>query len=128
MSSGSSADPLTAYLAGQVTAEQLVVAVTAEYYRDARSGMRDTLRPVIEVIERAHPGVVELAGSQQSPGFAVRLANRPFPKRYEDELRTAVTAALETHPASRIPHPEHVSTKRGLFNRIFAAIRKVFSA
>src|SRR6266498_2029728 len=108
MSSGSSADPLTAYLAGQVTAEQLVVAVTAEYYRDSRSGMRDTLRPVIEVVERAHPGVVEVAGSQKSPGVAVRVANRACTKRYEDELRTAVTGALETHPAPNIPHPEHV--------------------
>ena len=128
MSSASSAESLSAYLAGQVTAEQLVAAVTAEYYRDAGNGMRDALRPVMDVIERAHPGVVELAGSTEGPGFVVRPADRPFPKRYEHDLRNAVTAAVQSHPASRITLPEQESRKVGLLHRIVAAVRKLFNA
>jgi len=129
MSSASSADDLLAgYLAGRVTAEQLVAAVTATYYQDAGNGTRDTLRPVIDVIERAHPGVVELTGSADRPGFAVRLAERQFPKRYEGELRSAVTAALQSHPASRISHPVQTAREPGLFRRIVAAVRNLFSA
>ena len=125
MSSDLSADDLlTSYLAGRLTAGQLATAVTTAYYGDGGRGTRDGLRPIVEIIERAHPGVVELASSSERPGFGVRLANRPFPKRYEQELRDAVRSALETrspHPASPVPRP-------GLLDRIVAAIRRVFSA
>lgn len=129
MSSDWSADDLLAgYLAGRLTAGQLAAAVTAEYYRETRNGKPETLRAIIEVIERAHPGVVELQASEQRPGFAVRLAERPFPKRYEAELRQAVERTLQTFPVARVPFPEEASRTPGLLQRIVAAIRRVFSA
>ena len=121
-------DALEGFVAGRVTAEQLVAAVTADFYRDARNGMRDALRPIIDVIERAHPGIVDLGRSAEPPGFAVKLAERPFPKRYESELRTAVSLVVQTHPASRIAHPEETVRKPGLLHRIVVAVRKLFSA
>lgn len=128
MSSASSADRLTAYLTGQLTAEQLVAAVTAEFYQNGRNGKRETWRPILDVVERAHPGVVELTASEQQPGFDVRLAERPFPKRYEAELRRAVEMVLHTLPASGVPFPAEAATKRGFLDRIVAAVRKLFNA
>ena len=122
MSSDSSANPLSAYLAGQLTTEQLVAAVSAEYYRERGpgGGSRAQLRPIIEIIERAHPGVVELSATAEKPGFGMRLAERPFPKRYEAELRRVVEGLVPA-PGSPLPAP-------GLFARFVAAVRKLFSA
>jgi len=127
MSSASSADQLTAYLTGQLTAEQLVAAVTAEFYQNGRNGKRETWRPILDVVERAHPGVVELTASEQEPGFDVRLAERPFPKRYEAELRRAVETVLQTLPASGVPFPAEVGRKPGFLDRIVAAVRRLFN-
>jgi hypothetical protein len=105
-----------------MTAQQLIGVVAAEYYREAGRGKREGLRPLMEIIERAHPGVVELAGSESHPGFSVKLAERPFPKKLESELRQAVENALgtgSTPHASPIPRP-------GLLRRIVDAIRRVF--
>jgi hypothetical protein len=123
MSSSSSVrETLEGFVAGRVKAERVVEAVADAYYgRDAGGGMRDALRPVIEIIERAHPGVVELAGTSDGPGFSVRLAERPFPKSLDVALRNAVVVALGTHPASPIPHP-------GFVARLFGAIRRFFTA
>ena len=128
MPSGSSPvkEALEAYVAGRVKAERLVVAVASEFYGDAGCGMRDALRPLIEVIDRASPGVVELGTLPGGAGFEVRLAERSFPKQHEAELRRAAEAVLSgggmreagcgmrdagyvkaaetTHPASRITH------------------------
>jgi len=129
MSSALSVDSALAdYVAGRMTAQQLVGVVAAEYYRDARGGMRDALQPVMDVIERAHPGIVELVGSAEKPGFAVKLAERPFPKRYESELRNAASGVLQTHPASPLPHLVEPNRRPGLFRRIVAAVRKLFGA
>jgi hypothetical protein len=123
MSSGPSVnEALQAYLAGRLTASQLAAVVAPEYYRETRNGKRETWRPIMDVIERAHPGIVELTSSTNSPGFAVRLAERPFPKKLEGELREAVTKVLDTGstlPASPVPLP-------GFFGRIIRAIRKIF--
>ena len=112
-------DALESYLAGRVKAERLVVTVAAEYYRDAANGKRETLRPLIDVIDRASPGIVELGTATGGPGFDIRLAERPFPKQHEAELRRAAEAVLSgggrreagyvkaaetTLPASRISH------------------------
>jgi hypothetical protein len=120
MSSASSvSDALDGYLTGRVTAGQLVAAVSAGYYREQGAESRAQLRPIIELIERVHPGVVELSGNGERPGFAVRLAERPFPKRYEAELRTLV-AGLDAAPRSPVPAPS-------LLSQILRAIRRVFS-
>ena len=118
-------DTLSGYLAGRVTAAELTAVVAGEYYRETRNGKRETLRPIMDVVERAHPGVVELSASSERPGFAVKLAERPFPKRLEPQLRSAVEQVANTFPVSRVPLPEP-TPKRGLLSRILAAIRRVF--
>jgi hypothetical protein len=121
MSSASSVnDALADYVAGRMTAQHLVGVVAAAYYGEGGRGKREALRPVIDVIERAHPGIVQLASASDKPGFSVKLAERPFPKTFENELRQAV-ASVVTLPPSPVPLP-------GLFARIVAAIRNVFSA
>src|SRR2546422_5762169 len=112
-------DALESYVAGRVKAERLVIAVSAEYYREARDGRREALQPLIDVIDRASPGIVELGSADGGPGFDLRLAERPFPKQFEAELRQAAETVLSgggmrdagwanptatTHPASRISH------------------------
>jgi hypothetical protein len=112
-------DALESYIAGRVKAERLVIAVSAAYYREAPNGKRETLQPLIDVIDRASPGIVELGTVQGGSGFDVRLAERPFPKQHEPELRRAAEAVLSgcemrdagwvnpaatPHPASRISH------------------------
>lgn len=125
MSSASSVnDALRGYLAGRLTAEQLVATIAAEYYRGTRNGERETWRPIVDVIERAHPGVVELRSSETHPGFDVRLAERPFPKGYEAELRQAVAATLVPVPGSQVPPPE--APTPGWLRRIVNALRRVF--
>lgn len=123
MSSGSSVnDALTDYLAGRVTADKVVTIVAAAYHGNGGrgNGKGNGLQPVIDVIERAHPGIVELTATGDKPGFSVRLAERPFPKRFETELRQAVASVL-IRPPSPVPLP-------GLFTRMVRAIRRVFSA
>jgi len=123
-------EALESYVAGRVKAERLVMAVAAEYYRDTLNGKREMLRPLIDVIDRASPGIVELGTVQGGSGFDVRLAERPFPKQYEAQLREAaatvlsgggmrdagwVNPAAATHPASRISLPGIMSWIRRLF-------------
>jgi hypothetical protein len=125
MSSASSVNSaLVDYAAGRLTAQQLVSVVAAAYYGDGRRWTRDGLKPVIDVIERAHPGIVELTSASENPGFSVRLAERPFPKGLEADLRQAVAAVVTSGvspPPSPVPRP-------GLFTRIVTAIRRIFSA
>ena len=85
---------LEGFVAGRVQAERLVIAVAAEYYRETRNGKRETLRPIIDVIDRASPGIVELGIVPGGAGFEIRLAERPFPSQYEAELRRAAEAVL----------------------------------
>jgi hypothetical protein len=121
-SSETSADRLNAYLAGHLSAEQLIATVTADYYRETRHGKRETLRPIMEVIEKAHPGIIELRGRAEKPGFAITVAGRPFPKQFEPELRQVITAVLGTGVV-----PGAAGTVRpGFFARIFRAIGAMF--
>src|SRR6266513_586634 len=92
--SSSIRDALEGYVAGRVKAERLVIAVSAAYYRDSRNGNRETLQPLIDVIDRASPGIVELGIVPGGAGFEIRLAERPFPSQYEAELRRAAEAVL----------------------------------
>src|SRR5438093_3847588 len=85
---------LEGFVAGRVQAERLVIAVAAAYYRDSRNGNRETLQPLIDVIDRASPGIVALGIVSGGAGFEIRLAERPFPKEYERELRGAAEAVL----------------------------------
>jgi len=117
-------DVLEAYVAGRVNAERLVITVTSAYYgRDGGRGTRDGLGPVVEVIDRASPGIVELGTVQGGAGFEVRLAERPFPKQWEGELRRAAEAVL--HAGERPGKGESRATVMG---RIIAAVRRLFTA
>ena len=119
-------DALAGYVAGRMTAEQLVSVVGAAYWsQELGAGRRGLLRPIIEVIERAHPGIVELTSTQDKPGFAVKLAERPFPKRYDADLRSAVQAVV-TNPGLSVPTPSSQLPSPGFFTRIVRAIRKIF--
>ena len=121
-------DALESYVAGRVKPERLVIAISAAYYGDSTNGNRESLQPLIDVIDRASPGIVELGTATSGPGFDIRLAERPFPKQYEAQLREAAEVVLSgggmrdagyvkavetTHRASRISHL--VSWIRSLF-------------
>ena len=110
---------LAEYLAGKVSADRVIVTVLVEHYQAKR---QRNLRPIVDVIERAHPGIVELKGSEGHPGFDVRLAERPFPKRYEGELKEAVRAVLANVTTEPLP----AATKPGFLQRLVAAVRKIF--
>lgn len=117
-------DALEGYVAGRTTAAQLVSVVAGAYYGEGGRGKRDGLQGIVEVIERAHPGVIELSSTNDRPGFVVRLAERPFPQQFEAELRAAVTTALiagSTLPQASVEKP-------GLLRRIVTAIRSMFTA
>ncbi len=135
MSSAASSinDVLAAYVAGRETAARVVAAVAEAYYRDRGKGKAEGLRPVIDVIERAAPGMVELVGSPDRPGFEIRLAHREFPKAYEPHLRRAAAAALsgggkrETVQVPDTPSTLTVSAS-GLWSRVVEAVRRLFTA
>ena len=117
---------LAEYAAGKLPAERLVSTVAAAYYGETRNGKRETWRPIMDVVERAHPGIVELKATLEGPGFAIGLAEWPFPKAFEGALREAVQDVLTTIPVSRPTFPDVPVRKSGLFARIFAAIRSIF--
>ena len=85
---------LEGFVAGRVKPERVVIAVAAAYYREPGTGKRETLRPIIDVIDRASPGIVELGIVPGGAGFEIRLAERPFPEEYAAELRRAAEAVL----------------------------------
>lgn len=123
MSSASSVnDALASYAAGRMTAQQLVGIVAGAYYGNQGVGRGEWLRPVMDVIERAHPGIVELSGINERPGFVVRLAERPFPKQLEPALRDATASVVRTD-TNHAPLPAP-----GLITRILRAIKRVFKA
>ena len=113
---------IAGYVAGRVKPEGLVALVSAAYYGDGGRGTRDGLKPLIDVIQRAAPGVVELAARPGGAGFAIRLAERPFSKQYEAELRRAA----ENYLLKNFLAVEGKGD--GLVGRALAAIRRLFSA
>jgi hypothetical protein len=120
-------DALESYVTGRMKAERLVIAVSAAYYGDPGNGTRRALQPLIDVIDRASPGIVELGSANGGPGFELRLAERPFPKQYEAELRRAAAAYLG-RVAAGTTAGEGGTTGPGLVSRIVAAVRRLFTA
>jgi hypothetical protein len=121
---------LEGYVAGRVAADRLVPAIAAEYYRSVDRRQREALRPVIEVIERAAPGVVKLARSEGGSGFDIGLAERPFSAEHEAELRLAAAAVLEqpwggAAPATPVPA---AAAPAGFWTRFMTRVRRLFSA
>lgn len=124
MSSDAVKGLLAGYLGGRVPAERLVPAVAAEYYRTVDRRTREMLRPIMEVIERAAPGVGQLARTEGGAGFDIRLAERPFPSSDQDALRRAVASALvEVSDSPPVP-----ASAPGLLARLVRAVRRLLSA
>lgn len=123
---------LAGYLTGRISAERLVPALAAEYFRTADRRTRDALRPVMEIVERAAPGVGRLARTEGGAGFDIRLAERPFPASDESALREAVSAALASGwgaAAGTSPVGPAVPVKApGFLSRLVRAVRRLFSA
>lgn len=121
-------ETLEGFVAGRVKVERVITAVAFAYYREAGGGKREALASLMEIIERAAPGVVELAGTERGAGFEVRLAERPFPQQYEAELRSAAQAVLR----AAWPEPEGRGTggegRGGLFARLVRALQRLFTA
>ena len=115
---------LEGYLAGRVKAERVVAEVAIAHYKDARGERSDGLRPIVDVIERAAPGVVELAAAENRPGFLIRAAERPFPREYEEQLRLAVEMVLREGGAGK--GEGGAPTQVGFLSRVLAAVRRVF--
>jgi len=118
---------LQAYLAGRVPAERVVATVAEEYYRETGDGKRETWQPLLDVIERAHPGIVQLAGSPGRPGFAIQLAERPFPTEYEPALKRAAEAILVTLGEEQQETGDE-RRQTGLVGRLLGSVRRLFSA
>jgi len=118
-------EELEGFVAGRVKAERVVEAVAAAYYGgEGGRGTRDGLKALMEIIERAHPGIVALAGTTEKPGFGVRLAERPFPKEYEADFREAVQAVL----GRGVSDVASTVTRPGLLSRLYSAVRRLFTA
>ncbi len=128
MSSASSAakDLLAAYVAGRVSAVRLVPAIAIEYYRSPDAKHRAALRPVMDVIERAAPGVARLARTESGAGFDIQLAEWPFPEAFERSLKEAAAGALAqwgtAAPAGA------AGTESGFWFRLIDRVRRLFSA
>jgi len=123
---------IAGYVAGRVKPERLVARVAATYYGGGKAGeggrgKREELRALIEVIDRASPGIVELGSVESGPGFGIRLAERPFPKRYEAELRRAAETYLLREKAGE-EAGEGGKGKGAVLARVLGAIRRLFSA
>src|SRR5260370_42235121 len=129
-------ETLESFLAGRAPAERVVIAVAAAYYGQPGGGQRERWRPLIDVIDRASPGIVELGGVAARPGFAVRLAERPFPRQFEAALRGAAAAVLatgsgdaDTPPAAEAPGLAATAIPAaGLVTRLVPAGRRLFRA
>lgn len=132
---------LAGYLDGRVPADRLIPALAAEYYRTGDQRTRDALRPIMDVIERAAPGVGQLARTAGGAGFDIRLAERTFPASDEAELRRAISSTLGAWgggggkaAVGAAPAGEGVSKGQptpeapGFLTRIFQAVRRLFSA
>lgn len=121
MSSDSSAveSALADYVAGRLAADALAPIVAAAFFDARGAERREALRPVLEVVERAAPGMVSLARADGVPGFALAAAGRSVAPAYEAELRRAAAAALEV-----LPPP---GRSGGVLDRLWGAVQRWFA-
>lgn len=131
MASSSSSDIkplLEGYVGGRIPADRLVPAVAAQYYGPGARARREGLRPLMDVIERAAPGIVQLARVAGGPGFDIRLAERPFPAEYEPDLRRAAQSVLEGGAALAGEPGAAAASGPGFWSRLLGRVRRLFSA
>jgi hypothetical protein len=123
-------EALAEYIAGRVEADRLIAIVAAAYYEGR--GTRDALQPLMDLVERVAPGVVALSKRDTTPGFGLILAERPFPRNHEPELRKVAEETLQRlpdspRPSSPVPPPV-ASPRPNFLRRALAAIQRLFSA
>ena len=133
------------FVAGRLSADRLVATVTGRFYGAAGKGEKEALRPVVELAERAAPGVVSLERTETGTGFEVRTVERVFPEAslaalrgeaakalsasWADPVEPAVSGARFQVPAPRTPDTGHQSPARqSWLSRVFSAVRRLFSA
>lgn len=104
---------------------RLVPAIAVEYYRSPDTKQRAALRPVMDVIERAAPGVARLARTESDAGFDIQLAERPFPETFEMSLKEAAAGALEQWGT---PPSAGTAAGAGFWGRLVDRVRRLFSA
>lgn len=137
MTSSSASSParraLEEFVAGKLPADRLVQAVAGRFYGTAGKGEKEALRPVIEVAERAAPGVVSLRTKESGMGFDVQALERVIPEESLAALRHAAAVALAANwtevaeprhptPDTRSPAPE------GWLSRVVSAVKRLFTA
>ena len=125
-SSSATRELLAAYIAGRVPSVRIIPVIAVAYYRSPDARDRAALRPVMEVIERAAPGVARLARTESGAGFDVELAERPFPETFETALKEAAAGALAmwSVPAG----PATAVAETGFWSRLVERVRRLFSA
>lgn len=123
------------FVAGRLAADRLVAAVASRFYGAAGRGEKEALRPVIELAERAAPGVVSLARRESGTGggFEVRALERSFPEESITALRTVAQAALaaswsDAQPESPSPKAMAQAPSTSWISRVAGALRRLFSA
>jgi hypothetical protein len=127
-------------VAGRLAADRLVATVAGRFYGAAGRGEKEALRPVVELAERAAPGVVSLERREGGAGFDVKVVERTFPEDSVAALRGVAAAALaaswaDPQPESPSPQPKSLSPDPGprspspsWLGRVVHAVRRLFSA
>lgn len=124
-------------MAGRLPADRFVAVVAGRFYGSAGPAEREALRPVLELAERAAPGVVSLERRDDGAGFEVRVIERLFPASYETALRGAAATALQTGWTELAPAAHSTAGSAaaatgakdpGWLARLVGAVRRLFSA
>ena len=128
------------FVAGRLAADRLVATVTGRFYGGAGKGEKEALRPVVELAERAAPGVVSLERTETGTGFEVRSVERVFPESSLAALRGAAATALSASwadPVTSAPGPATTTLTpdpgprsqptQSWFGRVVSAVRRLFS-
>lgn len=124
---------LADYVAGRTTAGDMVRAVRAAHY-GAGARTEPAWRSLVETIERTAPGALELAGTTDAPGFALKPLEGAIPGAFETELKEAARAALAAWsdlaatapPAPGLAPLASAKPARGLWARLVRRVRQLF--
>lgn len=127
------------FVAGRLAADRLVATVAGRFYGVAGQGEKAALRPVVELAERAAPGVVSLERREGGSGFDVKVVERTFPEEAVSALRGVAAAALAASWADPVGAGAEVQTPRpkalgprpesqSWLGRVVQAVRRLFTA
>jgi len=119
---------LADYVAGRAGVGELVRAVrTAHYGAAARA--EPAWQALVETIERAVPGMLELSSTAGTPGFALRPLEDSVSTAHEAQLREAAQAVLAALPsggdAARVS-AQPLAVRPPLWRRIVRTVRRLF--